>query len=47
MKHDRVMRFTPEFAGHQQAVHFALQQAADWIGHVAAPGEARAQRAAC
>lgn len=42
MKHDRVMRFTPEFAAPQQAVRFAMQQAADWIGHTGAPSDTAA-----
>lgn len=32
MTHDRVMRFVPVFASHDQAARFATAQALSWIG---------------
>jgi len=32
MTHDRVMRFDPVFATHDQATRFATRQALAWIG---------------
>lgn len=32
MTHDRVMRFVPVFASHEQAARFATAEAMSWIG---------------
>jgi hypothetical protein len=32
MTHDRVMRFVPVFASHDQAARFATAQALSWVG---------------
>jgi len=37
MTHDRVMRFEPAFDSPDEAAHFAVAQALDWIGTPASP----------
>lgn len=38
--HDRVLRFSPLFDGHDQAARFATRQALAWIGPPAVPATA-------
>lgn len=37
MTHDRVLRFDPIFATHDQAARFAARQALAWIGRPTLP----------